>query len=135
MGSFNPAAWTGSIPPTVLLVEDEPKVRERVRSMLEDCSCAVLTADDPEQALKVHESTGKVDILITDVSLPNMNGVELCEKLRAAQPNLKVLFMSGFFEDVLEKCYGVSLASEEFLHKPFSAETLEERLTEILRPQ
>ena len=119
-------------PPTVLLVEDEPKVLERVKAMLEACHYSVLAADDPDQALKLHELQGRVDVLLTDVSLPRMNGYNLSQKLLAAQPSLKVLFMSGFFEETLEKYYGVNLADQAFIQKPFTSQKLGECLSELL---
>jgi DNA-binding response OmpR family regulator len=118
--------------PRILLVEDEPKVLERVKGMLEACHYEVLAADDPDQAVKLHQTEGRVDLLLTDISLPRMNGYKLSERLRAAQPTLKVLLMSGFFEDALEKYYGVNVGDQAFIHKPFNGKMLEERICELL---
>lgn len=81
---------------TVLLVEDEDFVRGVTREVLEIAGYRVLEAGDGESALQVfNENGGKVDLVLTDVVMPGMNGRDLAEKLAAISPNLKVLFMSG----------------------------------------
>ena len=84
----------------VLLVEDEPSVRNVTKKMLEIRGYTVLVSESPEEAIRVLASyTGSVDVLLTDVKLPGMDGVELAAQLRRSRPGLKVVFTSGYARD------------------------------------
>ncbi|MEL7448375.1 MAG: response regulator [Pseudomonadota bacterium] len=104
---------------TVLLVEDERPVRAVVVAALRSNGYQVLEADDPKQALSI-AANNPFDILVTDVVMPGMNGVELAERLRAAHTSVPVVFMSGYAPpEALQDAGGVDNA--QFVRKPFRA--------------
>ena len=103
---------------TILVVEDEPLVRRTVVLVLERAGHRMLTAGDGEEALALLRQPGHgVELVLTDVVMPRMGGVELARGVRASYP-LPVLFMSGFHESQTE------LAAEQVLAKPFTADQL-----------
>jgi PAS domain S-box-containing protein len=105
---------------TVLVVEDETSVLGVAHRMLDGLGYTVLTATDPEQARHVVDSYGKeIDLLMTDVILPSMNGKDLAEQLKALKPSMKCLFTSGYTADVIAH-RGMLAAGVQFLPKPFS---------------
>jgi two-component system, cell cycle sensor histidine kinase and response regulator CckA len=117
---------------TILVVEDEPAVRQLVRRVVKARGYVVLDAPDGVQALALmskHE--GPIDLLITDVVMPNMGGRELAERIRERDPRVKVIFMSGYTDDEVIR-QGVSHAEQAFLQKPFSATGLAEKVREVL---
>ncbi len=86
-----------SVPRTILLVEDEPFVREATRNILESAGFEVLPAEDASAALKVYEEAkGTINLVMTDMVLPGRTGEQLGEDLRQRSPNLKVLITSGY---------------------------------------
>jgi len=117
---------------TVLLVEDEDGVRRLAQRILEREGLAVLIAQRPSEALSLSERhAGQIDLLLTDVKLPEMNGPELAERLRTLRPEMKVLLMSGYTDDstirqVLRK------PGHYFLGKPFTPDALTESVGQIL---
>lgn len=117
---------------TVLVVEDEEGVRELVRKILVDHGHAVLTARHGRDAFDLAERYERpIDLLVTDVVMPEMGGGELVERLTELRPELKVLYISGYTNDeVLRR--GVSGSETHFLHKPFGADGLMKRVREIL---
>jgi CheY-like chemotaxis protein len=117
---------------TVLVVEDEDSVRELVQQILENHGHAVLTARHGRDALLIAERYERpIDLLVTDVVMPEMGGGELVERLVARRPNLKVLYISGYTNDEVVR-RGVHGASASFLHKPFTAEDFMRRVREVL---
>ena len=116
---------------TILLVEDEAQVRRLVRETLRQLGYNVLEASDGYEALKLVED-GKTEIrlLLTDVIMPLMNGQELATRLRAIRPATKVLFMSGYTDDVLA-FHGIE-PEIDFIQKPFSSGDLAEKLERVL---
>jgi two-component system, cell cycle sensor histidine kinase and response regulator CckA len=120
---------------TVLVVEDEDGVRELVRQILTDHGHAVLTARHGRDALLLAERYERpIDLLVTDVVMPEMGGGELVERLTALRPELKVLYISGYTNDeVLRR--GVHGGGAGFLQKPFDAHTLMRRIREVLDPR
>jgi CheY-like chemotaxis protein len=118
----------------ILLVEDEEVLLRATRRMLEQRGYRVLTATSGPQALdRAFEGTD-IDVLITDLSLPGMDGKELARRLRWIVPELAVLYMSGY--DAATS--GLTLAAggrEAFLPKPFTPRELAERLTELCGPE
>jgi CheY-like chemotaxis protein len=119
---------------TVLLVEDEQAVAAVVAIGLRKAGYAVLQASDARQALAIASARpGQIDVLLTDVVLPGMNGRELSDRIVQFQRQIRVLFMSGYSDDaVLQR--GVKASSVAFIQKPFSVDALTARLREILSP-
>jgi PAS domain S-box-containing protein len=117
---------------TILMVEDEPSILSMGMSMLKRLGYTVLTATSPDEAMALakHHS-GTIDLLITDVVMPEMNGKELSEKLHEIRPDLKVLFMSGYTADVIAH-RGVLEGGVHFIQKPFSSRELDKKIREIL---
>ena len=117
---------------TVLVVEDEDSVRELVRQILEGHGHAVLSARHGRDALLTAERYERpIDLLVTDVVMPEMGGGELVERLVARRPDLKVLYISGYTSDeVLRR--GIQGATPSFLHKPFTSDDLMRRVREVL---
>ena len=125
-----PAALSGSA--TVLLVEDEPVVRDVVREMLLRAGYTVVDAGSGEEALAVADAhQGPIDALLTDVVMPGMSGPELAGELVAQRPGLRVLFASGYAEHAVAS-EGVLRPGTAFLEKPFTAAQLGAKLRETL---
>ena len=117
---------------TVLLVEDEQLVRRAAERILRGAGYKVLAASNGGEALLLCEqSGGKIELLVTDVVMPNMNGQELADRLRQLQPKLKVLFTSGYTANAIVH-HGVAESGARFLSKPFSAAELTGKVREAL---
>ncbi|MDD3148118.1 MAG: PAS domain-containing protein, partial [Candidatus Riflebacteria bacterium] len=117
---------------TILLVEDEPAILKISTMMLERMGYRVLTAETPEKAIQIAaERAGKIQLLMTDVIMPGMNGRELAEKVLASNPGLACLFMSGYTADVIAD-HGVLNAGVSFIQKPFSMNDLAEKVRKTL---
>ncbi|HST11941.1 MAG TPA: PAS domain S-box protein, partial [Terriglobales bacterium] len=117
---------------TVLLVEDEDSVRELVRETLQSKGYTVMEAPDGISGMKVAEShDGKIDILITDVVMPGMSGRELAQRVSAARPDIKVLYLSGYTEDAIIH-EGVLDPGTAFLQKPFTLQALARKVRDVL---
>ena len=105
---------------TVLLAEDEDAVRRLVQRALEHHGYRVLVARNGEEAAAIERThIGPIDLLITDVVMPGMNGRELADLVKPRRPQLKVLYMSGYTNDEVVR-HGVILARDRFLQKPFT---------------
>jgi signal transduction histidine kinase/CheY-like chemotaxis protein len=117
---------------TVLLVEDDARVRALVSTMLGRSGYNVLDADGGERALEIIRThRGNIDLLLTDVVMPTMNGRVLAERLQALSPATRVLFMSGYSDEAIMRA-GVQAADVGFLQKPFSSAALAAKIREIL---
>ena len=117
----------------VLLVEDEPEVREMCQVILEKLGYRVLSADTPEEALRIaDEQRGEIDLLVTDVVMPGMNGRELTHRLKALYPDINTLYMSGYTADVIAS-RGVLEKEVQFIQKPFSVKDLSIKVKEALK--
>ena len=124
---------TASIPggETVLLVDDDGEVRTLACRVLRLQNYVVLEAATPDEALAIcEEHKGPIDLLLTDVVMPVMNGRELAERVRPLRPEAKIMYMSGYPADVIGK-HGV-LASGAFVQKPFTPSGLVEKVREAL---
>jgi len=115
---------------TLLLVEDNPDVRESTAQLLQSAGYAVYTAENPEQAIQLAQAHPP-DLLITDVILPRMRGSELAEQLKMMYPQIKVLFISGYTENSVV-IQGEIKPGVEFLPKPFTLRQLLERIEKLL---
>jgi two-component system cell cycle sensor histidine kinase/response regulator CckA len=109
---------------TVLLVEDEPMVRTVAERALTRHGYTVLTADNGEDALEIIARNEPIDLLISDVVMPGMDGPTMVREARQSRPELKVLFMSGYAEEQLRK--SIDIENVNFLPKPFSVTDLAE---------
>ena len=119
---------------TVLLVEDEESILKLARRVLTRQGYQVLAASTPRQALDlVREHPGPIDLLITDVVMPEMNGRELAEAVRSQYPGIRRLFMSGYTREIIGH-QGVLEDGVHFLHKPFSSSQLAAKVREALPP-
>jgi PAS domain S-box-containing protein len=117
---------------TILLAEDDASVRELVRMMLSKKGYHVLCASDGEQATEMAaKHGGAIDLLLTDVVLPGLNGREVAERMRAARPELRVLYMSGYTDDAILR-RGVLAQRSSLIQKPFSAAELTSRVGELV---
>ncbi len=117
---------------TVLLVEDELAVRSLTRKVLSAAGYSVLEAGGGREALELSGGyDGGIDLLLTDVVMPQLNGKELHRQLIESRPDLKVLFMSGYTEDVIST-RGVIDAGLPFIQKPFSIDAICKKVAEVL---
>lgn len=117
---------------TILLAEDDDQVRDLAQQVLEMYGYTVLAVDNGQKALATAaEYPGQIDLLVTDVIMPNMNGKDLADHLNQARPSLKVLYMSGYTEDIFAH-HNVLDAEVHLLHKPFSAVSLAQAVRHLL---
>jgi CheY-like chemotaxis protein len=117
---------------TILLVEDEPAILEMTRRMLERKGYSVVPAATPADAISIADTyVGKIDLLMTDVVMPEMNGRDLAKKITAIFPEIKLLFMSGYSANVITQ-QGVLNDGVAFMQKPFSMNELAEKIRGIL---
>jgi CheY-like chemotaxis protein len=126
-----PARARGS--ETVLLVEDEPSVRALASRTLEMHGYRVLQASDGKDALDVagRHGDGAIDLVLSDVVMPNLSGPELVARLRARFPHLKVLFMSGYTDEAVVR-HGLLDAQVSFVQKPYTPSDLAQRVRKVL---
>jgi CheY-like chemotaxis protein len=116
----------------VLLTEDEEQVRQMIRMILEMGGYRVLEAASGEEALtlfKQHE--GQIDLIMTDVVMPQMSGRELAQSLEILHPGIKVLYMSGYTDDAIVR-HGLLDEEIAFLQKPFTPDALLRKVREVL---
>ena len=123
---------------TLLIVEDQPDVRRMSLSILKASGYRLLEAGNAEQALRLSANyRGKIDLLVTDVIMPGLNGRQLADRLVEERPGLKVLYTSGYTADVIA-LHGSLEPGMEYLPKPFGAAQLSAKVREVLasgRPQ
>ncbi len=116
----------------ILVVEDEPAILNMVKKMVENQGYTVLTAGSPGEAVRMsRDYDEEIDLLMTDVVLPEMNGQDLARDMLALYPHLKILFMSGYTADVITK-QGVLDKGVHFIQKPFSLKELSIKVREAL---
>jgi PAS domain S-box-containing protein len=125
---FRNAPPTGS---TVLVVDDEPHVLSVAARSLERSGFHVLRASDGRSALELVDGHGPPDLVLTDLMMPGMGGVELARRLKQGWPALPVLYMSGYSAEDLRR-EGVTGVERELLHKPFTPDSLVARVTATL---
>jgi len=118
-------------PISVLVVDDEEPVRKFVERVMRDAGYATAQASDGAEALEVAAKVGSVDILVTDVMMPQMLGDELARRLRQSEPGIKVLYLTGY-SDRLFKEKVTLWADEAYLDKPCSVKGLLQAVSLLL---
>jgi two-component system cell cycle sensor histidine kinase/response regulator CckA len=117
---------------TILLVEDDPALRDLGRRILQEAGYSVVEAEGGPQALQVAaRHVGPIHLLLSDVIMPDMNGVALAERLAETYPDLKILFVSGYTHDMIGR-HGVLEPGVAFLQKPFSPPALAHKVRQVL---
>jgi signal transduction histidine kinase/ActR/RegA family two-component response regulator len=117
---------------TVLLVEDEEQVRNLTRTMLARQGYRILEASSGGDALRMaREHPGSIDLLLTDIVMPQMNGVELAREMHAVRPQIRVLFMSGYTDNALVEEQFLT-SGVGFIHKPFTSAALQKKVRQAL---
>jgi two-component system, cell cycle sensor histidine kinase and response regulator CckA len=120
---------------TILLVEDAELVRGLVSEALESFGYTVLLAASGSEAIALAEHhQGTIDLVLTDVVMPHMNGRELAERLLAEQPGLRVLYTSGYPADTIIR-HGIEEARAAFIEKPYVPDELARKVRQVLQPQ
>ncbi len=122
-----------SLGETVLVAEDEPALLIMTKMMLEKLGYRVLTAGTPGEAIRLAEEyASEIQLLITDVVMPEMNGRELSERIQSLNPGIGILFMSGYTTDVIVH-RGVLEKGVNFIQKPFSIKDLAHKVRNAVR--
>jgi CheY-like chemotaxis protein len=116
---------------TILVVEDDATVRSIISDALQDLGYNVLTASDARFAIPYLQSKNAIDLLISDVILPHVNGRKLAEMARTLRPRLKVLFVSGYSEEAMVRGDFID-AGTDMLTKPFALDTLGAKVHEMI---
>jgi CheY-like chemotaxis protein len=117
---------------TVLVVDDEPAVRMLIAETLEELGYAAVEAADGPSALRILQSKIRVDLLITDVGLPGLNGRQLADAARVTRPGLRVLFVTGYAHNAAIGCGGALDPGMEILTKPFAMSALADKIRGII---
>jgi len=119
-------------PETILLVEDSEQVRNLSRDILTRQGYTTLVAENGAEALKIlADHSGNVDLILTDVVMPDMNGKDLYTIISKEYPDIKVLYMSGYTHNVIAH-HGVLDQGVNFIQKPFSVQALSEKIRKVL---
>ena len=119
---------------TVLLVEDSDVVRDVVAKFLEGVGLTVLQASGGEEALALaRREDAPIDLLLTDIVMPSMNGLELADRMERVRPDVRILFMTGYAEEVVANA-GILGEHRECIGKPFTQEQITKRVRKILSP-
>ncbi len=121
------------VDPAVLLVEDEEHIRSLMRKLLEDQNIPVIEATNGPEALHLfRQHRQRIRVLITDMMMPYMDGRELAQKIRLIEPEIKIIFMSGFPLNIFFKNEEIP-AESRFLQKPFNAAALRDILIQVAK--
>lgn len=116
---------------SILVVEDEPLLREMAWEFLQDCGYEVTAAESGEKALDLYRNGERFEVVVTDVSLPGMTGYELMSSLSAFAKKQRIILVSGNSEEIREKAAGKE-GQVDFLQKPFSLNDLQQRVRALL---
>lgn len=120
---------------TVLVVEDEPAILMLAKVMLEELGYRVLTAGTPGEAIRLADKHAhKIQLLITDLSMPEMNGMDLAVWMQTLYPGMKILFMSGYTAEVIIH-QGVPEERVDFIQKPFSIQDLAVKVRKAMKSE
>jgi two-component system cell cycle sensor histidine kinase/response regulator CckA len=131
---FNTDEWLkikkGNRKRTILVVDDEGFLVDILFEVLDSHGYSVLTATSGAEALKIAKKAESIDLLLTDLIMKPMNGIMLADQLKQTNPQIKVLFMSGYTEDYIRENLGIH--NVPFLVKPILADNLLEKIPELL---
>jgi CheY-like chemotaxis protein len=116
--------------PRILLVEDEPAVQDVAFEMLRECGYTVIVADDGKSALQILANDTEIDLLLTDVVMPELNGFQLAHRARALRPTLPIVYISGYADEARLQAEAVH---GPVLRKPFRTADLVEYVAAMLR--
>jgi len=117
---------------TLLVVENEAAIRDLLQLALRKNGYTVLAAESGREALDlVRDHSGVIDLLITDVMMPDMDGPELAKHMAVIRPETRTLFLSGYMDETLGD-HGVLPANVNFIQKPFSPKVIAQRVRDIL---
>lgn len=117
---------------TILLVEDDPGVRTLAATALEQLGYTVVAAADGSEALHLAATLqAPIDLVLTDLTMPNLRGPELVQRLREHFPHIRVLYMSGYTDDAVVR-HGMLEATVSFIQKPYTPQALARRVREVL---
>ena len=116
---------------SILLVEDEEVVRGLARKILEDAGYTVLEASGGPEAMRLCQERESIDLLLTDVVMPETSGREIADHLASLQPTTPVLFMSGYTDEAIVH-HGIVDSGVEFIQKPFSPLALTRKVRSVL---
>lgn len=116
---------------SILIVEDEPIILMLVVDHLSDLGYSTIEARDAATALPLLEGDDTIDLMLTDVGLPDMNGRDLAERARELRPNLKILFATGYSEDV-QSWPGFPGHGQGFVGKPFDMDELADKVCTLI---
>jgi two-component system, cell cycle sensor histidine kinase and response regulator CckA len=118
---------------TILVVEDEEMVRNVIKKILSRAGYKVLDVPDAAEALRIGENDRyKVDLLLTDVTMPNVSGPELAKRLAQSKPEMKIIYMSGYTQNAIVHHHGALDPEIHFIEKPFSPAKLLEKVRAVL---
>lgn len=112
---------------TILVVDDHAQLLRLIGTVLRKAGYAFVTAESADEAIAISRGAGKLDLLITDMSMPGMGGEELAEAICAARPELRVILISGFIQEAVRSRPGWM-----FLQKPFNSEVLLDAVRQVL---
>ena len=116
---------------TILVVEDEEMLLYMTTKMLEEIGYRVIQAASPKDAMKICEGSEEIDLVLTDVVMPEMNGRELVENIRSVRPGIRVLFMSGYTSDIIVQ-RGIVEEGMFFIEKPLELNHLNKKIKQVL---
>jgi CheY-like chemotaxis protein len=128
--------WSGSVveieapPQTILIVDDEESILRLVERILGEAGCRTVVARDGAEAVSIAATMDRLDVLVTDLMMPNMNGDELARRLRVIEPDLPVLYLTGFSDRLFADRMQL-WENEAFLDKPCSVQGLLEAISLI----
>ena len=131
------SAWTArskrsqTRPANVLVVDDDTAVRTYVSRVLQDAGYATTAVGSGAEALEAASRIEKLDLLVTDVTMPNMNGSELARRLRQLEPWVKVLYLTGYCDQLFKDKVGL-WADEAYLDKPCTVRAIREAVSLIM---
>jgi PAS domain S-box-containing protein len=116
---------------TVLVIEDEPLVRLLIIDVLDELGYRALEASDGPAGLRILQSSERVDLLITDIGLPGLNGRQVADAARVTRPGLKILFMTGYAENAAA-AKGILASGMQIITKPFVMDVFSKRIRELM---